>query len=316
MQKTIQNRGHLCQELAIARREAGLSQQALASKIGVTREKIARLESGSGSTVTLVKAMGVIPMRLIGVAKGADLPAQLVNCRRKRGWSEAQLSKRCGIDARTIRQIESGRGTVATLSAVLSALAPGWTRQTSAPTYWSYDKTKSAESDCRFTPADFLAQVELAFGPIDLDPCWHPQSNVLARRTISLPSCGLKANWGKSGLVFVNPPYSDLAGWVEKMNSEWERGSVHKMLLLLPASRLDLGAFFERTARHATTLIFRDRLRFERPDGRVYPSPFAMALACLGCEETELEAFVKLAPALVIRPKPLPLEPTRIRAHA
>lgn len=45
----IQIRPNLCTELTEARREAGLSEDALAQGLGVQREKLARLEAESGS---------------------------------------------------------------------------------------------------------------------------------------------------------------------------------------------------------------------------------------------------------------------------
>ena len=62
MHKVIQNRLTLCREIALARQDAGLSQQALAEKLNVTREKIARLEAGSGSVALLLKVMSAIPV--------------------------------------------------------------------------------------------------------------------------------------------------------------------------------------------------------------------------------------------------------------
>lgn len=303
MHKVIQNRYHLCREIALARQEAGLSQQALAEKLGVAREKIARLEAGSGSVALLLNVMSEIPIRLQGIAKGLALNDQLVNARAKRKWSVSDLAARCGLDSRTIKQIERGSGTVASLEVILNTLAPRWKRQSIARIYWDFDKAKMAETDCRFTPREFLHAISESFGPIDLDPCWHPSSTVFAQRTISLPDCGLKADWSGTRLAFVNPPYGNLASWIAKANHEWGKGGVEKLLLLFPASRLDIREFFDRTSRHATTLILRERLRFERLDDKGYPAPFALAFACFGCSEDELAGFTMRYPSLVIPPR-------------
>ena len=292
----------LCTEIATARREAGLSQQALAEKVGVTREKIARFEAGSGTVALLTQVMSAIPIRLHGIAKGLTITEQLVNARAKHQWSQHDLAHRCGLDVRTVQQVERGKGTVASLEPILKRLAPRWQRQTVAKMYWDFDKAKMAETDCRFTPTPFLDAITECFGTIDLDPCWHAQSNVTASRTISLPMCGLEADWGGSGFVFINPPYSDLAGWIAKANREWDTGTIGKLIILLPASRLDIRQFFDITASRATTLILRERLRFERLGEKSYPSPFAMALACLGCSDEELGRFREHYAALVIPP--------------
>jgi len=49
---------------------------------------------------------------------------------------------------------------------------------------------------------------------VDLDPCSNARSTVRARRHVVLPEDGLAIGW--TGLVFVNPPYSDVMPWVEK----------------------------------------------------------------------------------------------------
>lgn len=303
MHKVIQKRASLCAEVAVGRRDAGLSQQALADMIGVSREKVARIEAGSGSVVLLMQIMAAVPMRLHGIAKGLILTDQLVNARIRRGWSQLQLAQRCDLDVRTVQQIERGNGTVASLEAMLGKLAPRWERQPVARIFWDFDRSRMAETDCRFTPTAFLDAVTGSFGPIDLDPCWHPSSNVIAARTISLPQCGLASEWGASGLVFMNPPYSNIASWIAKANREWEAGNTEKILILFPASRLDIREFFDRTSSSASTLILRERLRFERLEGKGYPAPFALALACLGCSDEELARFTRRYPALIIPPR-------------
>jgi transcriptional regulator with XRE-family HTH domain len=295
----IQNRIGLCGELSAARREAGLSQQQLATSIGATREAIARLESGTGSVALTVRVMAAIPCRLRGVARGLSLVDQLINAREKRGWSVEKLALLCGIDPRTVKAIERGDGTLAMLSTMLSKLAPKATRQPIAKMYWDYDRAKMAEADCRFTPPVFLSAILKCFGHIDLDPCWHSGSHVVARRTISLPDCGLGADWSGT-LVWVNPPFGDLANWIAKANREWSRGHIDKMLFLLPASRLDIREFFDKAAKNATTLILRERLHFSRLNAKGYPSPFALALACFGCSVAEIYSFMRQYPALVI----------------
>jgi transcriptional regulator with XRE-family HTH domain len=296
----IQNGIDLCAEVAAARREAGFSQQALSDRLGVAREKIARLEAGTGSVALLVQVMSEIPMRLLGIAKGRTIVEQIANARAKRRWSEQRLADATGLDARTIKTVEAGAGTVSSLNVMLSKLAPRAARQPVARIYWDYDRARMTEADCRFTPSEFLTAVEAAFGPIELDPCWHRASKVSAERTIALPECGLSADWASEGLVFVNPPYGDLASWIAKSNNEWERGHVGKLLLLFPASRLDIREFFDRTAHMAPTLILRERLRFDRLEGKGYPAPFALALTCFGCTNTEVADFRTRYPALLI----------------
>ena len=304
MHKVIQSRTNIWEHAATARKAAGLSQQALATKVGVNREAVSRFEAGSGSVALLTKVMSAIPMRMHGVAKGLSIVEQIANARLKRKWEVQDVARATGLDARTVRTIERGGGTIASLNNMLAKLAPRAALQQIAKIYWDYDRAKMTEADCRFTPPDFLAAVTDAFGAIDVDPCWHPDSNVVAARTIALPECGLQADWTSSGLVFVNPPYGNLANWIAKMNDEWESGRIAKMIMLFPASRIDIREFFDRSAKQATTLLLRNRLRFSRLGGEQgYPAPFALALTCFGCTDPEFAEFRSRYPALVIAPQ-------------
>lgn len=61
--------------------------------------------------------------------------------------------------------------------------------------------------------------------------------------------------------------------------------------------------YFDRSAKQATTLLLRNRLRFSRlAREQGYPAPFALALACFGCTEPEFAEFRTRYPALVVSP--------------
>ena len=112
----------LCSEVGAARKASGLSQQDLAERLGILRERIARLEAGTGSVELLVRVMSTIPMRLTGLAKGGTVVEQLTNCRSKRGWTISRLAAETCLDERTVRAVERGCGTVASLSKMLGVV--------------------------------------------------------------------------------------------------------------------------------------------------------------------------------------------------
>lgn len=296
---------NLCSEIAIARKEAGLSQEALANRLSVVRERIARLEAGTGSVELLVRVMSEIPMRLNGVAKGYTIIEQIKNSRTKRRWTVQRLATKSGLDARTVQSVEAGHGTVASLCSMLSALAPKAARQAQVRQFWDYNRAKTSEADSRFTPTAFANSLTEAFGEIALDPCSHHLSSVRADRKIELPECGLAADWASPGFVYVNAPFSDLAVWLKKANDEWEAGKIGKLAFLMPGARLDIGEFHNRAVRHATTLVLRDRLRFgypEQPHGK-YRAPFALCLALWGCTDAQIDTFRTKWPSLVLPPQ-------------
>lgn len=294
-----------CAELAAARRETGVSQEALAARLGVPRLAITRMEAGTASVALALKVLDELKVRLNGVGKGHTLVQQLTNARLRRGWSDDDLAKRAGLDVRTVRAIERGRGTLASLARILRVVAPRAARSIASKTYWSYDKAEVARRDERFTPPHILAAMEAVGGAIALDPCDHPASPVEAVRAIQLPECGLAADWTTRGLIYVNPPFSDLSPWLTKANGEWERGAVDRMIFMLPTPRLDILAYSEGASKFATTLFLKKRLTFGSTNPAYkYPIPFSIALLFWGFHSDEIKHFRELIPAMLMPPQP------------
>ena len=199
----------LIHELRDARRASGWSQRTLADRIGVDAQTIKRLENGVGSVPTLIAAMAALDFRLTGIAAGKTLPEQLRAERRKRSMSLRSAAEKTGLSPTTIASIERGGGSIASLLRLMAVIAPNARRRAPERSYWGQGDKE--DRDSRFTPSDFMEGIYAAFGEIDLDPCGHPLSPVIAHRRI-LPSDGgdgLVDDW--SGKVaFVNPPYSQL----------------------------------------------------------------------------------------------------------
>lgn len=107
-------------------------------------------------------------------------------------------------------------------------------------------------------------------GPFDLDPCCVPKmpwrtarrmvSNVAARSRNTVHACGLtEIDW--TGIVWVNPPYSDVLPWVERM-AEHGNG-----FMLVPAKSTDT-AWGQLLLETADAVLFqRGRFEFCLPDG-------------------------------------------------
>ena len=293
-----------CVKLATARRECGLSQEALAASVGVSRLAITRLEAGTGSVALALKVLNELKIRFKGIASGLGFIDQVRNARVRRRLSVDELASLAGIDPRTVRAVEKGEGTVASLAAILAVLAPRAERSIPSKSFWSYDKSEAGRRDERFTPPHIVDAIEETAGPIWLDPCHHPASPVRAKRAIQLPECGLKADWSTTGLVYVNPPFSDLSPWLFKANKEWAHGAVRKMIFMLPSPRLDILAYCEGAANVATSLFLKKRLTFGSTDPAYkYPIPFSIALLFWGFSNEEIEKFRSIVPAMKMEPQ-------------
>ena len=287
--------------LKTARTNSGVSQADLASKLGVARLAITRLESGVGSAELLAHAMQKLEFRLSGIGRGANLSEQLRRRRLQRGWSIEYTANRAQLTRRTVATVESGRGTIASLGKLLAVIAPDARPTERARSSWAFDPSGLAERDLRFTPKWFFDNIVDAFGPIDLDPCGHPSSPVEAQRRIILPTCGLATSWAGSRLVFVNPPYSALSVWMNRTQDAWEAGEADTIVMLVPA-RTDYEVYQKRISRDAETLFLAGRMRFDTPQGLANAVPFSLMLVVWGGSESSLDRITELTPAVRMAP--------------
>jgi phage N-6-adenine-methyltransferase len=116
----------------------------------------------------------------------------------------------------------------------------------------------SSATDNWSTPKDVYDALQNEFH-FDFDPCpLNPTPTV----------DGLAIEWGNSN--FVNPPYSDLARWLEKSFIEWKKG---KTVVLLIPSRTDTKAWHEFCLRASEIRFVRGRLKFGNAKfGAPFPS--------------------------------------------
>ncbi len=144
--------------------------------------------------------------------------------------------------------------------------------------------------DDRRTPDDLFAECCALAGiyHFDLDPCARDEST-RGRGWYTLDEDGLSKPW--SGNVWLNPPYSALPAWMEKVDEE--RARCRNIVCLLPANRTEQGwwhDFIEEHARAGTYRVFnlKGRRRFDRPGWTKTKKgdrpPFGMVLVVIpGC---------------------------------
>ena len=284
----------LLHQIRTARTATGISRRVLAERLAVDVQTIKRMEQGVGSASTLVAAMKALDFQLTGVGRGATLPEQLRANRLGRSISLRGTAARAGMSRATIAALERGEGTIASLLRLLSVLAPKARRRAMERSYWGAgDK---ADRDSRFTPPDFMAHVHAAFGEIDLDPCAHRLSPVVARRRIILDEGGdgLVDDWS-GRLAFVNPPFSELTRWLERAHREWSAGRVATVVCLVPV-RTDSALFHDRISADADIYLLRGRIRFLDPRGRAQPTPFSLMVLTFGTSPAQREAFARAVP--------------------
>jgi DNA-binding XRE family transcriptional regulator len=273
----------------------------MASRLGVSRLAIARLEKGVGSVSLVVAAMRDLHLRLNGVGRGITLPEQLRARRLQRPWTIGALAERSNLSRKTIASIEAGTGSMTSLDRMLTVLAPGaLPAATTRPTRFS-DPAGSSKRDTRFTPNAFFGDIVEAFGEVSLDPCAHPLSPVRAARRLILPECGLATSWAGNKFVYINPPFSELSRWMARAADAWEKAEAERILLLVP-TRTDTKLFQRIVSRDANVLFLEGRLRFEDPFGGSSTTTFSLMLVVWGAANGAIKRFLELQPAVWMRP--------------
>ena len=279
--------------LVEARRSSGVSQTALATRIGVPLQKIKRLERGVGSAETLAAAMTATDFRLTGIAPGKNLAAQLRACGLRRGWTLEEAASRAKLSRTTVASLERGGGSVASLLRLLRVLAPQAQRRAKERAFWG--EGDKADRDVRFTPPEFLAKVHDAFGTIDLDPCGHALSPVMAARRILLEEDGdgFVDDWS-GGLAFVNPPFSEMLRWLKRAHDQWSRGNVGSVVCLVPA-RTDARWFHDTLRVEADIFLLQGRVPFADIRGKSQHTPFALMVVTLGTSPEQRARWAEIA---------------------
>lgn len=139
------------------------------------------------------------------------------------------------------------------------------------------------QSDEWATPRDLFEELDKEFG-FTLDVAATKQ-NALCANFFTAEDDGLMQPW--YGVVWCNPPYSQVAGWVEKAFRESQRGVTS---VLLVASRTDTRWWHDFVLPHAEVRFIRGRVRFGTARNR---APFPSALVIFGGQDAKAGAHAK-----------------------
>jgi transcriptional regulator with XRE-family HTH domain len=284
----------MIEQLREARRSAGWSQKTLAARIGVDAQAIKRLEAGIGAVATLIAVMTALNFQLTGLGPGKTLPDQLCNRRRKLGLSLDKAVERAALSRATIASLERGSGSVRSLTRLLSVIAPKARRRAEERAFWGAGAKE--DRDSRFTPGDFMDAIYAAFGQVDIDPCGHPLSPVVARRRI-IPGeggDGLTEDWS-GRLAYVNPPFSSLLIWLRRAHDQWSKGNVETVVCLVPV-RTDSNWFHQTLSTEADIFLLQGRVRFLNLTGASQSTPFSLMLVALDTTLEQRAHYATLLP--------------------
>ncbi len=277
----------LFDDLRAKREGSGLSLAELATKTGYTLNTIWELERGRGTIALLEATMHALDLHIVGLTPGKALGPRLKAARLKRGLSIEALAVKAGCSAGAVSRVEVGQARVASMLSVANIIAPQM--RFAKPQVSRFEKGRR---NWRFTPPAVTEPLESIFGPFDLDPCGHPESPVRARRFFCEEEDGLAQPW-EGDVVFVNPPYTHAAAFVEKSVSEWRAGRAKTIILLL-YNQFHQAIFHDRLIGTGDLFILRGRIGFIDPDNQSTGlAPLGNYFAVLGGNDQQVEGMLR-----------------------
>lgn len=130
-----------------------------------------------------------------------------------------------------------------------------------------------SNSDEWATPQDLFNELNAEFN-FNLDPC-ATNDNHKCEKYYTAKDDGLKISWGGGYRVFCNPPYSDIARWVEKCYREGTKDNT-LVVLLIPA-RTDTKYFHNFIYQRCEIRFIKGRLKFgDSKNSAPFPSMLAI----------------------------------------
>lgn len=142
------------------------------------------------------------------------------------------------------------------------------------PGFEEFDFDHDGNGDEWYTPPEVVRAVASLAGDgvIDLDPCHAPVSLTDPRHSIDIRQGGngITDDWPGDGLVYCNPPYTDVGPWLSRCRQEAARRPV---VMLIPA-RPETAAWWRNVwkSRDAVVVQHRGRLRFVGKTGKRHGS--------------------------------------------
>jgi len=134
----------------------------------------------------------------------------------------------------------------------------------------------SQETDEWSSPREVVEPLNDAVGGFDLDPCSGAESSPFAAATYTEADDGLAQPW--SGSVWVNPPYSGVADWVDKADTAVTDGDADCVVFLCKG---DSSTDWWQTAAEAATAVCAIDHRLSFGDGG-NSAPFASHIFVFG----------------------------------
>lgn len=293
---TVVDRANAIAHKVITKFEATLdasnwSQADLAKAAGITLADVEVLLAGQGRVQPWFAATNTLRLELSTLAEGDYLAQQLLNTRDGKGLSVGEIADKTGLSIATIQDLENGVGNLRDLFLLLAVIAP---RAGCRKAKKGFGKRDKVDSDSRFTSPEFMNAFDIAFGDIDVDPCGHTMSPVVAADRIMLSEGrdGLREDW-RGRVVFVNPPFSAQLDFLERAHDQWASGNAQIVVCLVPAKTCN--NFFHSTLyRDADFYMIKGRPRFGDANEKWEGTKYSLMVVMFGATYRQKALFAEL----------------------
>jgi transcriptional regulator with XRE-family HTH domain len=257
------------------RKSKGKTLREIADALAISPNRLWELEKRNHGTMSgLERVCQFLGVEWIGLPLGSSLGNRIWAERLRRGWTQEIVANKAGVSRPAVARVESDRGNISSLCAVLDVIAPDIRPR--KPVIRQFVKSQ----DVKLTPPDFVEQVVSVLGEIELDPCGHENSFVPATRQFFEKDDGLSQSWNAKA-VFCNPPYSIADKFMRKAHAEWLSGSAKCVIMLVPA-RTHTKVFSE-IAGDADIIFLKNYMRFWSEQRKPMPetAPFSSMVMIL-----------------------------------
>ncbi len=150
----------------------------------------------------------------------------------------------------------------------------------------------SSKSDLWMTPSSLFTKLDQAYN-FTLDPCAN-STNAKCVKYYDEQANGLIQDW-TGEIVFVNPPYSDIASWVKKCHDEYVKNQVISVMLI-PA-RTDTKYFHDYIMKADLIHFIKGRVKFDngidKPNSAPFPSMLVVFDPRLSFNEPQITSFIQ-----------------------
>ena len=267
-----------------------LTRQQLSERCNLSVDAIRNIENNRGTIKALESVLRGLHIQITGVPQATTIGDRIRLLRQRRKHSQRKTAELSGLTQASIVNIERGRGRVASFYKIIDGYNIKLSIRDHKRTFFG-----KGETDAWNTPQDFIERIHQIIPTFDLDPATNETSHVKAHRIFTEAHNGLANDW-HGDFIWLNPPYSSMAAWIEKAHDEFIKGHARNIISLLPA-RTNAGYFHSMIAQKAHVIFIEKRLKF---GGSNQQAPFPSMLVCW-LRDDIIDEIYKVIPGTLMR---------------